>query len=95
MRITHAQLVTAVARIKEVMGPRHCSVCDGNKWELDDAVYQLGEFPGTPPNSPATRVNPVLALTCSNCGNTVTLNAIKLGILSPQDTQKTEGGKHE
>jgi hypothetical protein len=70
---------------------RSCQMCGTGNWNVQDKVFELAEFPqgslmvGGP-------VIPVIPVVCSNCGNTVLVNAILSGAVKV-DQFKEEGGK--
>jgi hypothetical protein len=60
--------------------PRQCSVCHQQNWGFADKIYEVREFSGTRFAAGDSAV-PVVVATCENCGNTLFLNAIHLGLL--------------
>ena len=69
-------------------------MCGDNNWNIDDTIFELREF-----NKGAmvlggsnSSVIPVLALTCSKCGNTQFINAIICGAVSPNDKTEIPNG---
>ena len=77
----------AIAKVKEklAMDKLHCQLCGIHDWQLEKSPafvtlwdVELGKasiFSG----SPATGL-PLIALTCKNCGNTLFVNAMVLGL---------------
>lgn len=59
-----------------------CQMCSVGKWSVQDSTFQLMEFQegslvvGGP-------VIPVVPVTCTNCGNTLLVNAITAGLMKP------------
>ena len=60
-----------------------CPMCRKGEWSVTDKVFELREFhegnlviggPGTP-------IVPVIPVTCKNCGNTVLINPMVVGLL--------------
>jgi len=70
--------------LQERWGGRACPVCGKGPWQANDRIFQLTEFNqgnlvlGGP-------IVPVIPVTCSNCGNTVLVNAIIARALKPPD----------
>jgi hypothetical protein len=66
---------------------RSCPMCNAGTWNVQDSTYQLLEFNqgGLVLGGP---VIPVIPIVCSNCGNTLLINAITAGIVTPDS-----GGK--
>lgn len=77
-----------IAYLKDKWEGRRCPMCGKGNWSVQDTVYEIREFNegsfvvGGP-------VIPVVPIVCTNCGNTVFLNAI---ISKALESQK-EGGK--
>ncbi len=62
---------------------RPCPMCGAANWNAQNSSFQLMEFHGgnVVIGGP---VIPVVPITCANCGNTVLINAIVAGVLSPR-----------
>ena len=62
--------------------PKACQVCGANTWNVEPQLAELrflnldGFIVGGP-------VLPLIVVTCSNCGNTVFINAVKAGWIPP------------
>ena len=71
----------AVAHLHTKWKGRTCPMCQAGNWNVQDSTYQLLEFSegGLVLGGP---VIPVIPIVCSNCGNTVLVNAITAGIVS-------------
>jgi len=69
--------------------PRVCSVCHKQQWTITDKVFEIREFHrgGLVVGGPMV---PVIAATCSNCGNTLFFNAILLGVVEPERKEGQE-----
>lgn len=77
----------AVEHLRAKWHGRSCQMCGAGNWNVQDSTYQLIEFNqgGLVLGGP---VIPVIPITCSNCGNTILLNAITAGIVAAES-----GGK--
>ena len=75
-------------RVKWVNRP--CPMCGGGPWQVQDSIFQLLEYSdgGLTIGGP---VIPVVPVACTNCGNTVLVNAIVSKALAPQPATKKEG----
>jgi hypothetical protein len=83
-----------VAHLRDKWGERRaCAQCGSGEWSVGDRVYELTEFHegnvivGGP-------VVPVVPVTCTNCGNTVLLNALISRIVerpAPEPQQAPKG----
>jgi hypothetical protein len=72
--------------------PRNCPVCHSNNWNVGDAIFEMREFQGGGlVLGPKQSLIPLINVTCVACGNTLTFNAIILGLVEP----KKEGGANE
>lgn len=89
-------------RISEALEARvsnwDCSLCGESDWTLADGIVAivLQDTPGTVALGGRTLAN--FALTCSNCGNTLLLNGIVLGLRDIVEKEKKleeEPGKPE
>jgi hypothetical protein len=62
-----------------------CQLCGTpGPWTVSDNIWEVREFSsgGLKVGGP---IYPVLAVTCTTCGNTLFVNAIVAGVLVPQD----------
>ena len=70
-----------LAHLQSKWGQRSCPMCNGGPWNVQDSSFQLAEF-----NEGALVLGgplvPVIPVTCSNCGNTVLVNAIVAGVVT-------------
>ena len=84
MKLTEEQMNKALETIrKRWTSPQHCNVCGKSDWGVDDTIYQLSEY--RPDKvQPTFKVKPLVTLICNNCGHTITMNAIHLGVVEPQ-----------
>jgi hypothetical protein len=69
-----------VEHLRTKWGGRSCPMCSAGNWNVQDSTYQLIEFnqAGFVIGGP---VIPVIPIVCSNCGNTILVNAITAGIV--------------
>ncbi len=80
-----------ISFLSEKWGNRDCPMCGKGPWEVQDKAFQLSEFHqgnlviGGP-------LIPVIPVTCTNCGNTVLVNAIISGAIDPE-AKAQEGNK--
>lgn len=64
---------------------RECPVCHGKETiGFESDLMQLTEFKGGNLSNEIA-VIPLVVLTCGNCGNTILLNAINLGLVSDDE----------
>lgn len=72
----------AIHHLRTKWANRPCPMCGGGPWTVQDSTFQLMEFSegGLVLGGP---VLPVIPVVCTNCGNTVLVNAIVSGIMAP------------
>ena len=59
-----------------------CPLCGEGVWNVTDKIFELREFnDGNFVLGPNSAITPVIPVTCSNCGNTVFVNALIAGLL--------------
>ena len=83
MQLTPQQQKTLIEKINQIWtGPHQCIVCFKHEFNISDRVFELREFHGgNMMIGGNSQIYPVITLTCANCGNTIFLNAIFLGIV--------------
>ena len=63
-----------------------CSLCGAKDWAMADRVFELREFHGKNSAPAVGSAMAVIAISCTNCGNTHLLNAVALGFVPKMDT---------
>lgn len=60
-----------------------CPLCGERGWSVPDVMYELREYNfGDLVIGGNMGIIPVIPLVCNNCGNTVLINAVHLGLMS-------------
>jgi hypothetical protein len=77
----HGKLLAALN--SKVTFPIPCPLCHTADWDLNPEIFQYS------PYSKGTLVAggllfPVILLVCKKCGNTISISAVKLGIVNPE-----------
>jgi hypothetical protein len=78
------QDIMALFRSRFPNGLPPCGLCGTDRWFFDDVLYELREaqaqhlFSGRD-----AKVFPVLAVTCSHCGNSHFINGLVTGVVVP------------
>nr|WP_302696080.1 hypothetical protein [uncultured Romboutsia sp.] len=62
-------------------GNRPCNMCGTGNWLVSDKVFELREFNNGDLIIGAGPITPLVTITCSECGNTILINPIAIGIL--------------
>lgn len=62
--------------IGEKWGGRPCPYCGEVKWIASDKIFELREYKDGNIVVGGTLIQPVVPITCNNCGNTVLINPI-------------------
>lgn len=62
----------------------YCPMCKTENWIIPDTMFELKEHTGGRIiHDRLTTISPVIMVTCGNCGNTLLLNAMVVGIFDP------------
>ena len=83
MSLTKEQQDKAIKHLNNKWINKVCPVCQGNGWDIHPELYELRQFSsgnmvlGGP-------LIPLLVVECTNCGNTISMNAIRAGVVSPE-----------
>lgn len=86
MPLTPEQQQNLITRLNKVwVNPKNCLVCNHNEWQIADSVFELREFQGGNLVLGNSKITPIIPVICDNCGNTVFMNAIKLGVINNED----------
>jgi predicted nucleic-acid-binding Zn-ribbon protein len=76
--------------------PRSCAVCGNDSWKLIELVFELREVAESASVQEQDTAVPLVAVTCSRCGNTLFFNAITAGVLTTGgDQQNHDNGQTE
>ena len=83
MKIPESLRDGLLERLREFSpGAVDCPVCSGATWTVSDVLYEAREFNrGSMVLGKGQSVLPMVATHCSNCGLTLFLNAIALGLI--------------
>jgi hypothetical protein len=57
-----------------------CNACGNPNWQFDDVIFELRQFVGGGISADSL-IKPLIAITCTNCGNVMLMNAIAAGVL--------------
>jgi len=98
--LTQEEKERAVAWIKERGGDKTivCAVCHQTKWTLAEHVVAPTTYLGGKINLGGGSTYPMVMLWCNNCGHTLFLNAVIIGLFVPEkkpDTEKEPNVKEE
>lgn len=63
---------------------RPCPMCNANVWTLSDKVFEMREYFGGNLVFGVGSINPVIPVTCNNCGNSIMVNALTSGAIEKQ-----------
>jgi len=94
MKLTNEQKEQMKPKL-ELLKP--CSCCHKMDWTISDTIYELREFFGGSftQSTLSGRSFPVVPIICSNCGNTLFLSAVSLGIIKGGTRVDISGDKVE
>jgi ribosomal protein S27AE len=83
------QRTRLVQHLEQKWTNKNCTMCGESAWNVPEEIYELREFHGGGLVVGPVPIVPVLPVTCSNCGNTVLINAIVAGVVAQ------EGGSND
>lgn len=64
----------------------NCQICNSNSWGVSDTIFEMREFQGGNLILGGNQnIFPVIPVSCNECGNTIFLNAIIVGVLETQN----------
>lgn len=88
MKLTKEQASLVLTKLNNYdynNGRRPCVICGNQKWLLNDTIFEMREFNGGGLVIGGTSaIMPVISLSCTECGHTMFISAIKMGIITPQ-----------
>ncbi len=92
MKLTSEQQQKLISKLNEIWKNKTCEICTSTSWNINDTVFELREFHGgNMVIGGNSSIQPLISLTCNNCGNTKLLNAIKLDVIdSPHQPEQEE-----
>lgn len=67
--------------LNEKWGNRPCNMCGTGNWLVSDKVFELREFNNGDLIIGGGPITPLVTITCSECGNTILINPIAIGVL--------------
>jgi hypothetical protein len=62
---------------------RPCPMCGVGNWNVQDTTFELREFNEGNLIVGGGPIIPIVPVICSNCGNTVLVNALSAGLVTP------------
>jgi len=85
MKITQEKMADVLSKLNDYNKNMACPVCGHHAWSISDTILEMREFDNGNLNlNTGSAVMPILVALCDNCGYTIMMNAVKLGILPPQ-----------
>ena len=73
---------------------RPCPMCGNKNFTISDKVYELREFQGGNIVLGSGSINPIIPVICTNCGNSIMINALVAGAIS-KSKEAEKGGNDE
>ncbi len=83
MALTKEQQDKAIQHLNSKWINKTCPVCQGNTWDVHPELYEMRQFNGGDMVLGGPLI-PLLVVECTNCGNTISINAIRAGVVSPE-----------
>ncbi|XZL97429.1 hypothetical protein ACSXAP_06915 [Clostridium perfringens] len=66
---------------------RPCNMCGDGNWIVSDKIFELREFNDGDLIIGGVPIQPVVTITCKNCGNTVLVNPLAIGVLDEKNRE--------
>ncbi len=82
-----------ISHLNQKWGNKPCPMCGSSNWNVSDTVYELREFHGgnlVLGNGP---IIPIVPVTCTNCGNSIFVNALMSGAIEKPKNLENEQPK--
>ena len=79
-----------LTHLKEKWKGKSCPMCEIGNWNVSDNIFELRKFHGGNLVVSNTPIVPLVPVTCDNCGNTILVNAVKIGLIKPSNKQDNE-----
>ena len=89
MKLNNEQSEKLFAHLNKSGQTPHCSVCNGDNWGVSDTIFELNEFRRSGLALREQIVYPIIPVTCLDCGYTMFINPVIIGIIDPHKV----GGK--
>lgn len=67
--------------LNEKWGARPCPMCGEGQWIVSNKVFELREYNEGNLIIGGGTINPVVPITCGNCGNIIMVNPVAIGLL--------------
>lgn len=92
MKINTDKLINSLN--KKWHGSR-CPYCQNNQWTVDTAIFTPIEVSENKGMKLGGRFQPLIAVSCNNCGNTVLVNGLILDCLDDINENNGDSSKEE
>jgi hypothetical protein len=71
-----------IQHLSEKWHGKACPMCNSGPWAIGTEIFELREFHGGNFVLESSKILPVVNVTCTNCGNTILINAITAGLVN-------------
>lgn len=90
-KLTEEQIQVVNDWIETKCNLKNCPLCASNNLQVEDYVGQLPVYSGSTQRLPLTQlVYPYVIIVCNNCGNTILINAIAIGLMDSGEDESDE-----
>lgn len=87
MKLTKEQQQIITSKINEKWAkPIACPTCKANSWNISDNVFELRDFNYGNMVIGGVPIIPIVPVICHNCGNTILVNPLILGVELKEDS---------
>ena len=73
------------------IGNKICPICNEGMWNASPTIFEMREFRGGDMVVGKGKIIPIIPITCNNCGYTVNVNAVKIGVVDSKEERKNNG----
>lgn len=81
MPLNKEQQEKAINYLNNKWHEKICPICKGTNWDIHPELYELRQFNGGNMVLGGPLI-PMLVIECTNCGNTISINAMRAGIVN-------------
>ncbi len=85
MPLNKKQQEKAINYLNEKWHVKICQICQGTNWDIHPELYELRQFNGGNMVLGGPLI-PMLVVECTNCGNTISINAMRAGIVNLENS---------
>lgn len=82
-----------IRHLNEKWKNQPCQMCGSKNWTVSDKVFELREFHGGDLVLGPGPIQPIVPVTCTNCGNSLLVNALISGAIERPTKEESKSEK--